>query len=65
MAEPDADIDALAARMDALQSAIDAADGWELERQLQRATDALRCPPGATSFVTILTRPIFFGLPEI
>ena len=47
MGEPGADVDKLMARMDALQTAIDAANGWELERQLQRATDALRCPPGA------------------
>ncbi|EIE24113.1 ABC family transporter [Coccomyxa subellipsoidea C-169] len=46
MAEPDAEVDALMARMDRLQSEIDAGEGWELERQLERATDALRCPPG-------------------
>lgn len=46
MAEPGADVDALMARMDRLQSEIDAANGWEQERQLERATDALRCPPG-------------------
>lgn len=46
MADPDADVDALMARMDRLQSEIDAGNGWELERQLERATDALRCPPG-------------------
>ena len=34
------------ARMDELQTQIDAANGWEIERTLQRATDALRCPPG-------------------
>ena len=46
MAEDGADVDALMARMDRLQAEIDAREGWELERQLQRATDALRCPPG-------------------
>lgn len=46
MAEPDADMDALMTRMDTLQTQIEAADGWELERQLERAMDALRCPPG-------------------
>jgi hypothetical protein len=46
MAEPEADYDALMARMDALQTQIDAGNGWELERQLQQATHALRCPPG-------------------
>jgi ABC-type Mn2+/Zn2+ transport system ATPase subunit len=29
-----------------LQDAIDAKDGWELERNVERALDALRCPPG-------------------
>ena len=33
------------ARMDSLQSAIDAENGWELERTAERAMDALRCPP--------------------
>ena len=46
MAEDGADVDGLMARMDRLQAEIDAREGWELERQLQRATDALRCPPG-------------------
>ncbi|CAK0752347.1 hypothetical protein CVIRNUC_002139 [Coccomyxa viridis] len=46
MAEPGADMDALMTRMDRLQTQIEAADGWELERQLERAMDALRCPPG-------------------
>ena len=50
MAEPDADMDALMARMDMLQTQIEAADGWELERQLERAMDALRCPPGDIFF---------------
>ena len=46
MAEPGADIDALMTKMDRLQTQIEAADAWELERQLERAMDALRCPPG-------------------
>ena len=46
MAEPGADMDALMNKMDRLQTQIEAADGWELERQLERAMDALRCPPG-------------------
>lgn len=46
MAEEGADVEALMARMDALQSSIDAVNGWEVERQLARAMDALRCPPG-------------------
>lgn len=46
MAEPDADFDALLAEMGTLQEEIDAADGWDLENQLEQAMDALRTPPG-------------------
>ncbi|MGB1077001.1 MAG: energy-dependent translational throttle protein EttA [Bdellovibrionales bacterium] len=46
MAEPDADFDGLMAEMGELQEKIDAADGWELERFIEVAMDALRCPPG-------------------
>lgn len=45
MAEPDADFDALLAEMGVLQEAIDAADAWDLDAQLEQAMDALRCPP--------------------
>jgi len=45
MAEPDADFDALLAEMGTLQEAIDAADAWDLDSQLEQALDALRCPP--------------------
>ncbi|WP_350349713.1 energy-dependent translational throttle protein EttA [Agromyces sp. G08B096] len=48
MAEPDADFDALLAEMGTLQEAIDAADAWDLDSQLEQAMDALRCPPGDT-----------------
>lgn len=46
MAEDGADFDALMAEMGELQEKIDAADGWELDRTVQIALDALRCPPG-------------------
>ncbi|RLP74969.1 energy-dependent translational throttle protein EttA [Mycetocola tolaasinivorans] len=46
MAEPDADFDALLEEMGKLQEAIDAADAWDLDSQLEQAMDALRCPPG-------------------
>ncbi len=46
MAEPDADFDALMAEMGELQEKIDAADGWEIDRTVEIAMDALRCPPG-------------------
>mmetsp|Transcript_19916 Transcript_19916/g.43567 ORF Transcript_19916/g.43567 Transcript_19916/m.43567 type:complete len:675 (-) Transcript_19916:182-2206(-) len=45
MAEPDADVDGLMKTMDRLQTQIDAANGWEIERIKERAMDALRCPP--------------------
>ena len=46
MAEPDADFDALLAEMGTLQEAIDNADAWDLDAQLEQAMDALRTPPG-------------------
>src|SRR6186713_1678015 len=45
MADPDADFDALMTEMGHLQEAIDAADAWDLDSQLEQAMDALRCPP--------------------
>ncbi|NUL60686.1 energy-dependent translational throttle protein EttA [Brevibacterium luteolum] len=45
MANPDADFDALMEEMGKLQEAIDAADAWDLDSQLEQAMDALRCPP--------------------
>ena len=48
MGEPDADFDALLAEMGHLQEAIDAADAWDLDSQLEQAMDALRCPPPDT-----------------
>lgn len=55
MAEGGADYDALMKRMDKLQTAIDAIEGWELDRQLERAMQALRCPPGMC--LTLFTFP--------
>jgi ATP-binding cassette ChvD family protein len=46
MAEPDCDMDKLMARMDALQTKLDASNAWEIDRVVSRAMDALRCPPG-------------------
>lgn len=54
MADPDADFDALMAEMGELQDKIDAADGWELDRTIEMAMEALRCPP-ADSPVTNLS----------
>ena len=46
MSSPDADFDALMEEMGKLQEAIDNADAWDLDSQLEQAMDALRCPPG-------------------
>lgn len=46
MGEPDADFEKLGDEMAALQEQIDAADGWELDRTIEMAMEALRCPPG-------------------
>jgi len=49
MCEPDVGEDemtALMAEMGNLQDRIDAVEGWELDRHLEVAMDALRCPPG-------------------
>jgi len=45
MAQPDADYDALLAEMGELQEALDHAEAWDLDAQLEQAMDALRCPP--------------------
>ena len=42
----DAEMEKLLAEQGKLQDAIDAANGWELERTLEVAMDALRLPPG-------------------
>ncbi len=44
--DPDADIDALLAEQADLQTKIDAAGAWELDRTFEIAMDALRLPPG-------------------
>ena len=40
------EMDALIAEQGELQEKIDAADAWDLERKVEIAMDALRCPPG-------------------
>ena len=45
MGEEDADFDALLTEQADLQDKIDAANGWDLDRQLEIAMDALRVPP--------------------
>jgi ATP-binding cassette ChvD family protein len=45
MGDADADFDKLLAQQAELQDQIDAVNGWDLERQLDIAMDALRLPP--------------------
>jgi energy-dependent translational throttle protein EttA len=52
-ADPDADMDALMAEQAELQEQIDAVNGWELQRTLEIAMDALRCPPGEQDVTTL------------
>ena len=52
--ELDADeMDAVIAEQAELQEKIDAADAWDLERTIEIAMDALRCPPGDADVTTI------------
>ena len=44
-AEPDADFDKVGALQAKLEAKINAADAWSLERNVEIAMDALRCPP--------------------
>ena len=46
MGEEDADFDTLLARQAELQEKIEAADAWDVQRKVEIAMDALRCPPG-------------------
>jgi ATP-binding cassette ChvD family protein len=53
-AEPDADFDKLLAEQGELQAKIDAANAWDIQRQVEIAMDALRLPP-ADADVTVLS----------
>src|SRR3954452_8337292 len=48
-AEPDADYDKIGAEQASLEDKIAAADAWSLERNVDIAMDALRCPPDDAS----------------
>ncbi|MCX8099706.1 MAG: energy-dependent translational throttle protein EttA [Geminicoccaceae bacterium] len=54
-AEPldEEEMNALLAEQAELQEKIDAVQGWELQRQLEIAMDALRCPPGDADVPTL------------
>ena len=52
-ADPDADFDALLARQAELQDRLDAADAWNIDSKLERAMDALQCPPDDQKISTL------------
>ena len=52
-AEPDADFDTLLARQAELQDKLDSADAWNIDQKLDRAMDALRCPPDDANVQTL------------
>jgi energy-dependent translational throttle protein EttA len=54
-AEPleDEEMNALLAEQASLQERIDAEDGWELDRRIEIALDALRCPPAEQNVATL------------
>jgi energy-dependent translational throttle protein EttA len=47
------EMEALIAEQGELQEKIDQADGWELDRTVEIAMDALRCPPGDAAVATL------------
>ena len=51
--EPDADYEAIGAEQAALEDRINAADAWNLERNVDIAMDALRCPPDDADVTTL------------
>jgi ATP-binding cassette ChvD family protein len=54
-AEPmdDEEMNTLLTEQGQLQEAIDAADGWDLDRRIDIALDALRCPPAESSVTNL------------
>lgn len=52
-ADPDADFDKLLARQAELQDKLDAADAWNIDSKLERAMDALQCPPDDQKIETL------------
>jgi ATP-binding cassette ChvD family protein len=51
--DPDADYDAIGAEQAALEDRINAADAWNVERNVEIAMDAFRCPPDDADVTTI------------
>ena len=51
--DPDADFDKLIARQGEVQEKLDHLNAWELDNRLEKAMDALRCPPSDAKIVTL------------
>jgi ATP-binding cassette ChvD family protein len=51
--EPDADYEAVGAEQSALEDRINAADAWNVERNVEIAMEALRCPPDDAPVATL------------
>ncbi len=51
--DPDADYEAVGAEQSALEDKINATDAWSLERNVDIAMDALRCPPDDADVSTL------------
>ena len=54
--EPEADYDAVGAEQSALEDKINAADAWSVERNVEIAMEALRCPPDDADVTTPFRR---------
>ena len=51
--DPDADYEAIGAEQSALEDRINAADAWNVERNVEIAMEALRCPPDDAPVATL------------
>jgi sulfate-transporting ATPase len=51
--DPDADYEAIGAEQSALEDKINAADAWNIERNVDIAMEALRCPPDDADVTTL------------
>jgi ATP-binding cassette ChvD family protein len=51
--DPDADYEAVGAEQAALEDRINAADAWNVERNVEVAMEALRCPPDEADVATL------------
>src|SRR5665811_1029016 len=51
--EPDADYEAIGLQQSALEDRINAADAWNVQRNVEIAMEALRCPPDDAQVATL------------